>query len=128
MLKIEYSRANCPSAPANYNRGQRVEWAISYDLTGTPKKADNISGTKSADCMGYQIKSPKASLIEKDNCNGYAFGFDGATFYYLMSPQEFDEFASKFSYLDRDSQSGKAKRRIRNDSHIMRAYLDTMSR
>ena len=125
MKKIEYQRANCPSAPSNYNRGQALEWRIRYELTGATARADNRKGCEGADCNGYQIKSPKASLIDNDKCNGYIFALENDNGFYVMSRAEFKQFADLFSYLDHDSRSHKAKRRIKNDSKIMRNYLAT---
>lgn len=128
MKKVEYTRANCPQVPTNYNKGQAVQWRVAYDLTGCAMKADNAKGCEGADVAGYQVKSPKASLIENDKCNGYIFGFVDSNYYYVMSNKEFETFASKFSYVDKDSATKKEKRRIRNDSKIMRDYLDQMAR
>jgi hypothetical protein len=42
----------------------------------------------------------------------------------MMSLPEFEEFLTEFSYLDRDSKSGKAKMRIKNDTKKMRRWLE----
>lgn len=118
-----YSRPNCPECPANYNGGQKVEWKIGYEITGEPSKANNKPGADGGDVLGWQVKSPKASMVENDNCDGYIFGFPKAEFFFEMSKAEFEEFLTQFSYIDRDSKTGKAKVRIKNDSTKMRKWL-----
>jgi hypothetical protein len=123
MLKIEYSRPNCPACPADYNKGEQVEWRIGYELTGEPSERNNKPATVGGDVGEWQVKSPKASLAEVDNCGGYIFGFADADYFFEMSKAEFEEFLTEFSYTDRDSKSGKAKIRIKNDSSKMRKWL-----
>lgn len=113
----------CPPCPDNYNRGNIVEWRVGYELTGTPSKANNRKGCEGGDVDGWQVKSPKASLIDNDNCKGYIFGFADADYFYTMSKEEFEIFVNEFSYLDVDSRTGKAKVRIKNDSKKMRDWL-----
>lgn len=123
MKQMFYSRPNCPNCPDNYNRGEQVEWKVGYELTGEPGKRNNKPGSSGGDVMGWQVKSPKASMVDNDNCDGYIFGFAEEQFFYQMSKEEFEEFLSQFSYLDRDSKTGKAKIRIKNDSSKMRKWL-----
>ena len=123
-MKIEYfTRANCPECPESYNNGEKVEWRVSYELTGKPSKRNNKPATNGGDVGEWQVKSPKASLAETDNCGGYIFGFADAEYFFKMSRAEFDEFLQEFSYLDKDSKTGKAKVRIKNDSSKMRKWL-----
>lgn len=123
-MKIEYfTRANCPECPETYNKGEQVEWRVGYELTGEPSKRNNKSAEQGGDVGEWQVKSPKASLAEIDNCGGYIFGFADAEYFFKMSRAEFDEFLQEFSYTDRDSKSGKAKIRIKNDSSKMRKWL-----
>lgn len=124
MKKVMYTRANCPACPMGYNKGETVEWKIGYELTGTPSARNNKAGYTGGDINGWQVKSPKASLTEADKCDGYIFGFADAEFFYEMSKEEFESFILEFSYLDRDSKSGKAKLRIKNDTKKMRAWLE----
>lgn len=123
MLKIEYSRPNCPACPIGYNKGEQVEWKIGYELTGEPSERNNKPATAGGDVLEWQVKSPKASLAEVDNCDGYIFGFADADYFFEMSKAEFEEFLTQFSYIDRDSKTGKAKVRIKNDSSKMRKWL-----
>lgn len=126
MEKITFSRADFPAPPANYNGGQRVEWFAGYVLGHRAGRANNRPAESGGDVGAWQVKSPKASLSDRDNCTGYAFGFADADFLYLMSKSEWEQFTAQFTYLDTDSRKngGKPKRRIRNDSHKMRAYLE----
>lgn len=123
MKKIEYCRPNCPECPDGYNKGEQVEWRVGYELTGEPSKRNNKSAEQGGDVGEWQVKSPKASLAPADNCGGYIFGFADADYFFKMSKTEFEEFLTEFSYTDRDSKTGKAKVRIKNDSSKMRKWL-----
>lgn len=123
MRMNTFARPNCPECPNNYNRGEQVEWKVGYELTGQPSERNNKAGTAGGDVLGWQVKSPKASLTENDNCDGYIFGFADADYFFQMTCEEFEEFVNQFSYIDRDSKTGKAKVRIKNDSSKMRKWL-----
>lgn len=123
MKQITFARPNCPECPEGYNKGERVEWKVGYELTGEPSERNNRPGTDGGDVMGWQVKSPKASLTENDNCEGYIFGFADADYFFQMTKEEFEEFINQFSYIDRDSKTNKAKIRIKNDSSKMRKWL-----
>jgi hypothetical protein len=123
MKMFHYSRPACPAAPDNYNRGERVEWRVGYELNGVPAERNTRPAESGGDVNGWQVKSPKATLSEKDNCDGYIFGFADADFYFQMSHKEFEEFITEFGYTDKDSRTGKPKVRIKNDSSKMRAWL-----
>lgn len=123
MKMNHFARANCPACPDGYNRGEQVEWKVGYELTGQPGERNNKAGSEGGDVNGWQVKSPKASMVENDNCDGYIFGFADADFFFEMSHEEFAEFLAEFSYIDRDSRTGKAKIRIKNDSSKMRKWL-----
>lgn len=118
-----FARANCPVCPSGYNRGEQVEWRVGYELTGKPSERNNKPGSAGGDVLGWQVKSPKASLTENDNCEGYIFGFADADFFFEMSKAEFEDFVNQFSYVDTDSKTGKQKIRIKNDSTKMRKWL-----
>ena len=123
MEMKKFVRANCPTCPDGYNKGEQVEWRVGYELTGEPSERNNKPATAGGDVLDWQVKSPKASLTEQDNCGGYIFGFADADYFFQMNKAEFDEFLSQFSYIDRDSKTGKAKVRIKNDSSKMRKWL-----
>lgn len=118
-----FNRPNCPTCPESYNKGEQVEWRVGYELTGEPSKRNNKAGAEGGDVLDWQVKSPKASMVENDNCDGYIFGFADTDYFFQMSKAEFEEFVSQFSYIDRDSKTGKAKVRIKNDSSKMRKWL-----
>lgn len=124
MRKAYYNRPNCPNCPEDYNNGERLEWAVGYELTGQPSERNNRPGTAGGDVLGWQVKSPKASMVSGDNCEGYIFGFADADHFYQMSITEFEDFLTEFSYLDKDSRTGKPKVRIKNDSKKMRKWLE----
>ena len=123
MKKI-YFTPNTPDAPEGYNRGETVEYRVGYALTGTPSKRNNKPAECGGDVLDWQVKSPKATLTNRDNCNGYIFGFADADFFYQMSKEEFAAFVKEFSYIDRDSKTKKEKIRIKNDSKKMRDWLE----
>ena len=123
-MKTKYfTRANCPEIPDGYNRGEAFEWRIGYEKTGVPSLRNNKPATKGGDVGEWQVKSPKASVAEIDNCGGYIFGFADSDFYYEMSREEFEEFLQEFGYTDYDSRSKKKKIRIKNDTAKMRKWL-----
>jgi hypothetical protein len=124
MKKNICSRKNCPEIPAGYNKGEAVEWRVGYELIGTPSLRNNKPAKNGGDVGVWQVKSPKASVAEVDNCGGYIFGFADADFYYTMSKTEFEEFLQEFGYTDYDSRSKKTKIRIKNDSLKMRRWLE----
>ena len=123
-MKTKYfTRANCPEIPEGYNRGEAVEWRVGYELTGVPSQRNNKPAIKGGDVGEWQVKSPKASVSEFDNCGGYIFGFADSEYYYEMSREEFEEFLQEFGYIDYDSRSKKKKIRIKNDTAKMRKWL-----
>lgn len=123
-MKTKYfTRANCPEIPDGYNKGEAVEWRVGYELTGVPSLRNNKPATQGGDVGEWQVKSPKASVPEIDNCGGYIFGFADSDFYYEMSREEFEEFLQEFGYTDYDSRSKKKKIRIKNDTTKMRKWL-----
>ena len=128
MQKIYYARAGCPIVPEGYNRGETVEWRAGYELTGTPSPRNNRPAAGGGDVGEWQVKSPKASVAEVDNCSGYIFGFADTDYYYTMSKTEFQEFLQQFSYTDYDSKSKKIKIRVKNDSQKMRQWLEERAR
>ena len=123
MKFVTYNRPNCPDCPDDYNRDERVEWRVGYELTGQPSERNNKPGSAGGDVLGWQVKSPKASMVENDNCDGYIFGFADADFFFQMTKAEFEDFLTEFSYMDKDSKTGKAKVRIKSDSTKMRKWL-----
>lgn len=128
MFKRYFNLNACPTAPENYNNGHKVEWNVGFALTGTPSKANNKPAEEGGDVLDWQVKSPKATLTGRDNCNGYIFGFADADFFYEMSKDEFADFIAEFGYMDRDSKTKKEKMRIKSDSTKMRKWLEVHAR
>lgn len=127
MKKVFYVRDNCPIAPNGYNKGERVEWRIGYELTGTPSERNNKPATAGGDVGEWQVKSPKASLTNNDNCKGYIFGFVDTDYYYEMSLEDFENFVNEFSYVDRDTKTKKEKIRLYGKSKRMVEWLESHS-
>ena len=127
MRKVFYTRANCPIAPSGYNKGERVEWRVGYELTGTPSERNNKPATAGGDVGEWQVKSPKASLVNNDNCKGYIFGFVDSDYYYEMTLEDFENFVSEFSYVDRDTKTKKEKVRLYDKSKRMVEWLESHS-
>lgn len=125
MRKVFYVRENCPTAPSGYNKGERVEWRVGYELTGTPSERNNKPATAGGDVGEWQVKSPKASLVNNDNCKGYIFGFVDTDYYYEMSLEDFENFVNEFSYIDRDTKTKKEKIRFYDKSKRMVEWLES---
>jgi hypothetical protein len=125
MKKIEYSK-NIPTAPTGYNKGERVEWAISYTLTGAPTPRNNKNGAIEPDLLGHSIKTAKATINPRDCAKQYYFGLLDSKYFYEMDKTEFEIFLSKFSYIDYEHKSNDKhkKQRIKNDTKIMREWLE----
>lgn len=127
MKKVFYVRENCPTAPNGYNKGERVEWRVGYELTGTPSERNNKPATAGGDVGEWQVKSPKASLTNNDNCKGYIFGFVDTDYYYEMSLEDFENFVNEFSYVDKDTKTKKEKIRLYGKSKRMVEWLENHS-
>ena len=125
MIKKYFTRKGCPVCPYT-NKGMILEWRIGYELTGTPSKANKRKGTECADVLGYQVKSPKASIIDNDNCDAYIFGFASEDFYYILTKDEMRAFLADNSYMDTGSKASNGKQRkvrVRDDSAKMRNWF-----
>ena len=84
------------------NNGQHLEQLTRFTLTGRLEKADNIHG---ADLAQYQIKSARATVCKGDDlwqgiqdepATEYIFALKDEVNAFIMSKQEFFEFASHF--------------------------------
>ena len=129
MTKFHFTYLN------NYtNHGQNAEQSIRYELTGKIEKADNLAHDKGADCMGYQIKSARATVckgtdvvayIEQDKATAYIYGTkDGIA--YIMTVSEYIEFIAIFGTVTRESSKngGAEKIRLKSESTAMLKYLE----
>ena len=119
---------------SNYkNNGQRLEQIARYNLTGELIKADNRKATESGDCLGYQIKSARATIckgtdikahIESDAAIGYIY-VTSELIAYTMNKTEYLEFATKFATLTTDSpkNGGSKKMRFKSESKALLEWL-----
>lgn len=115
------------------NNGQHMEQWTRYTLTGEIAKADNLAHNLGADCLGYQIKSARASVCKGTDIRAY-LAADMATEYiyatadgiaYVMSRTEYIEFVEMFGTITRESQAngGAEKIRLKSESLALLAYL-----
>lgn len=119
------------------NNGQHTEQAVRFTLTNEIAKADNVPFYVSGDCLGYQVKSARATVckgatladldehIKRDRATRYIYATKGETAY-IMSPTEYREFADKFGRITREStkNGGAVKRRLGYETPAMLAYLE----
>lgn len=115
------------------NNGQHMEQWTRYTLTGERAKADNLAHDKGADCMGYQIKSARATVCKGTDIRAY-LATDKATAYiyatadgiaYVMSRTEYIAFVEVFGTVTRESSrnGGAVKIRLKSESAALLAYL-----
>jgi hypothetical protein len=115
------------------NRGQRLEQVARYNLTGEIAKADNLAYDKGADCLGYQIKSARATVCKGTDLVGYLVN-DKATAYlyvtadlvaYEMTKAEYIDFCLTFAVATTEStkNGGGAKMRLKSESKALLTYL-----
>lgn len=116
------------------NSGQRVEQDIRFTLTGEMVKPDNIPATVAGDCLGYQIKSARATIckgtdiaehLKQDAATAYIYGtLEGKG--YIMSRTEYFEFATTFATVTRDSEKngGAVKTRLKSESRALLRWLE----
>ena len=116
------------------NNGQHMEQWTRYTLTGKIEKADNLDHTCGGDCMGYQIKSARATVCKGVDINAY-LATDGATAYiyataegiaYIMDKAEYIAFVEVFGTITREStkNGGAEKIRLKSESLALLAYLE----
>ena len=118
----------------NYaNHGQNAEQSIRKALTGEIAKADNVAQDKGTDCLGYQIKSARATVCKGTDIHAY-LTTDMATEYiyatadgtaYIMNRTEYIEFIEVFGTVTREStrNGGGEKIRLKSESVALLAYL-----
>lgn len=115
------------------NNGQHMEQWTRFTLTGEIAKADNLEHSKGADCMGYQIKSARATVCKGTDIRAY-LATDKATAYiyatadgiaYTMTKAEYIAFVEMFGTVTRESASngGAEKIRLKSESVALLAYL-----
>ena len=115
------------------NNGQHMEQWTRFTLTGENAKADNLAHDKGADCLGYQIKSARATVCKGTDIRAY-LATDMATAYiyatadgvaYVMTRVEYIEFVERFGTVTKESTSngGAEKIRLKSESSALLAYL-----
>lgn len=115
------------------NNGQHMEQWTRFTLTGENAKADNLAHDKGADCLGYQIKSARATVCKGTDIRAY-LATDKATAYiyatadgiaYVMTRIEYIEFVEMFGTVTRESTAngGTEKIRLKSESSALLAYL-----
>ena len=115
------------------NNGQRLEQIARFNLTGEVAKADNRKATECGDCLGFQIKSARATIckgtdikahIESDAAIGYIY-VTAELIAYTMSKAEYLEFATEFATLTRESakNGGAEKMRFKSESKTLLEWL-----
>lgn len=115
------------------NNGQHMEQWTRFTLTGETAKADNLAHDKGADCLGYQIKSARATVCKGTDIRAY-LATDMATEYiyataegiaYVMTRIEYIEFVEMFGTITRESTAngGAEKIRLKSESTALLAYL-----
>lgn len=115
------------------NNGQRLEQIARFNLTGEVAKADNRKATECGDCLGFQIKSARATIckgtdikahIESDAAIGYIY-VTAELVAYTMSKAEYLEFATEFATLTREStkNGGSEKMRFKSESKALIEWL-----
>ena len=115
------------------NNGQHMEQWTRFTLTGENAKADNLAHDKGADCLGYQIKSARATVCKGTDIRAY-LATDKATAYiyatadgiaYVMTRGEYIEFVEMFGTVTRESTAngGTEKIRLKSESSALLAYL-----
>lgn len=115
------------------NNGQHAEQWFRYTITGETAKADNLEHDKGADCMGYQIKSARATVCKGTDLRAY-LATDKATEYayvtldgraYIMSQTEYIAFVEVFGTVTRESSKngGAEKIRLKHETPALLTYL-----
>ena len=116
------------------NNGQHAEQVARYTLTGEVCKADNKPFTAGGDCGDIQLKSARATIchgenikahIAMDGANRYGYVSADFTVMYLMSADEYLEFATVFGTVTRESakNGGAVKMRFKAEGAEMRNWL-----
>lgn len=120
--------------PRQYkNNGQHMEQWTRFSITGEVCKADNLAHNRGTDCLGYQIKSARATVCKGTDLVAY-LATDCATEYiyatadgiaYIMNKTEYVEFVGVFGTVTRESESngGAEKIRLKSESKALLCWL-----
>ena len=115
------------------NNGQHLEQCARFTFTGKIQKADNKPFTAGGDIGDLQVKSARATIckgtdikahIEMDGAERYGY-IDESLTMYIMTKDEYLEFALKFATLTRESSAngGAEKLRLKSESKEMKEWL-----
>ena len=111
------------------NNGQHMEQWTRFTLTGETVKADNLPHDRGGDCLGYQIKSARATVCKGTDLLAYlATAYIYATadgIAYIMTKTEYIAFVERFGTVTREStrNGGAEKIRLKSESTALLAYL-----
>ena len=116
------------------NNGQEAERIFRYTMTGEIAKADNLSHDLATDCLGYQVKSARATVcrgtdleayLATDKATEFAYVTEDFSKAYIMSKAEYIEFATKFGTVTTESakNGGHRKIRLKAEGREMREWL-----
>lgn len=116
------------------NNGQEAERVFRFTMTGELAKADNLPHDLGADCLGYQVKSARATVcrgtdilayLATDKATAYAYVSADFTTAYLMTKAEYIAFVNEFGTITTESakNGGHTKIRLKAEGKEMREWL-----
>lgn len=128
-------RLNNTIARTYANRGQHAEQVVRFTLTGKIEKADHVPFWVSGDCMDIQVKTARATVcrgtdirahVAMDSAHYYGYVTDNYSIMYLMTPDEWIEFAETFKTVttESDPNGHHIKTRLKHESVSMRDWLE----
>ena len=116
------------------NNGQEAERVFRFTMTGELAKADNLPHDKGADCLGYQVKSARATVcrgtdllayLATDKATAYAYVCADFSKAYLMTKAEYIAFVEQFGTVTTESEKngGYSKIRLKSEGREMQEWL-----
>jgi hypothetical protein len=116
------------------NNGQEAERVFRFTMTGELAKADNLPHDLGTDCLGYQVKSARATVcrgtdllayLATDKATAYAYVNADFTTAYLMTKAEYIAFVNAFGTITTESakNGGYTKIRLKTEGKEMREWL-----
>ena len=132
MKKLPISR---PGFVRQYsNNGQHLEQLFRFALLGSIEKADNLAHDKGADCLGYQVKSARATVCKGTDLIAYLATDKASEFVYvtkseiayIMSREEYIAFVEQFGTVTCDSakNGGQVKTRLGHETAKLLQWLE----
>ena len=103
-------------------------------MTGEIAKADNLAHNLGTDCLHYQVKSARTTIcrgrdllayLAEDKATEFAYVCADFSKAYIMSKDEYVEFATKFGTVTCESSKngGYEKIRLKAEGAEMREWL-----